>query len=122
MKKRWANFWGLRAIFKGKMRVRTNAKLLQSATIPVITYGAQTWAVTGTQMERPRRIRRKMERHMVEIRWEERITNEEVRQRIGMEDIGKTLKKLKGLGKHIKNSPFSCSFSGQTIKVRKLKF
>ncbi len=32
---------------------------------------------------------------MVEIRWEERISNEEVRRKIATDDIGKRLKKLK---------------------------
>ncbi len=41
-KKAWANFWGLKIIFKGKMRVKTKIRTLRRSTMPVLTYGSQT--------------------------------------------------------------------------------
>ncbi len=45
-KSAWENFWRLRQIYKGKMNLKTKNKILESATLPSFSYGAQTWAVT----------------------------------------------------------------------------
>ncbi len=36
-----------------------------------------------------------MERRIVGARWEDKITNEEIREKTGVEDIGGVIKKLK---------------------------
>ena len=50
------------------MRINTKAKILESCTIPVLTYGAQMWAPTSKQIERLRVTVRAMERIMVGIK------------------------------------------------------
>ncbi len=42
IKKGCASFWGLKFIYTGKMGTKTKARILYSATIPVLTYVAQT--------------------------------------------------------------------------------
>ncbi len=40
----WKNFWSFRQIYKSKMPTPTKRKIFESPTLPVLTYGAQTWA------------------------------------------------------------------------------
>jgi len=91
----WKNFWGLREIYKGKMSINTKAKILESCTIPVLTYGAQTCAPTSKQMERLRVTVRAMERSMMGIKLKDKKKNENIRELTGLKDVGETVDGLK---------------------------
>ncbi len=45
----WKNFLSLRGIYKSKMTMKVKKKILESCTLPVLTYGSQTWATTEAQ-------------------------------------------------------------------------
>ena len=47
-------FWALGKIFKGNMSVQAKTKILNMCVIPVLTYGAQTWALIKVQQEKIR--------------------------------------------------------------------
>ncbi len=91
----WYNFWALKAVYKGKIDIKLKNKILESATLPTLTYGAQTWATTKYQMERIKATQREMERKICGVSKLQKITNEEIRKRTGARDISEITRKLK---------------------------
>jgi len=85
----WRNFWGLREIYKGKMSINTKAKILESCTIPVLTYRAQTGAPTSKQIKRLRVTVRAMDRSMMGIKLKDKKKNENIRELTGTEGCGR---------------------------------
>ncbi len=57
-------------------RSKKEKKILQRTTIPAMTYGAQTWALTRNQEEKLRMVQRNIERKIAGIKWEQKIRNE----------------------------------------------
>jgi len=47
--KAWRKFWGLEKIFSSKLSRKAKMKLFEIC-VPVLRYGAETWALTGTQV------------------------------------------------------------------------
>ena len=66
--KAWAKYWSLRGIFKSKMSVKAKIKILESCVMPVLTYGAETWALTLTQTRSLQKTQRAMERAILNVR------------------------------------------------------
>ncbi len=68
---------------------------MRGTTVPAITYGAQTWALTRNQEKKLGAVQRKIERKIVGIRWEQKISNEKPKEITDGRDIGYITKKLK---------------------------
>lgn len=66
--KAWGKFWAMKGIFKGDMSTRAKIKLLESCVMPVLCYGAQTWALTKSQVAGLKITQRAMERSTVKSR------------------------------------------------------
>ncbi len=62
-------------------------KILESATLSSLRYGAQTWAVTKKQLGRIRTVQQDTERKIYGIRKLEKKTNKEIRKKTGGKDI-----------------------------------
>ncbi len=70
-------------------------KVFHSSTIPVITYGAQTWSLTRRQYEKLRSRQRRMERAIAGLRWYNHTSNKKLKDITRAKDIGGIVKKLK---------------------------
>ena len=67
--------------------LRNRAGIYCACVRPVMLYGAETWATTEAIERKIRSNDQRMLRHMAHVRWEDRLPNEEVRRRCGVEDI-----------------------------------
>ncbi len=95
IEKAWKNFWGLKSIYKSKMGLKSKIKILDSCTIPVITYGSQTWATTKTQIGKIQKTQLAMLRSILGKKRRDRISNRKIREKTKSRDIGYIIKKLK---------------------------
>ena len=93
--KAWKAFWALRKIFKGNMSLNAKTKIYNMCITPVLTYGAQTWALTKVQLEKIRSTQRTMERSILGIKRKDKIRNTTIREKTGMVDVACKIKKLK---------------------------
>ena len=92
----WGKFWSLKFILlEEKISSRLRLETLQTCIIPVLLYGSQTWTNTKKQSRMIQVCQRKMERRILDIRPKDKIRNEELRRRSGLEDAAIRAKKLK---------------------------
>ena len=63
------------------------AQVYKACVRPVLLYGAETWALTKHLEDLLRRCDTKMLRYMAKIRWGDRVSNEEVFRRCGIESL-----------------------------------
>ena len=93
IKQGWKNFWSLKFLYKGKMSIGTKIKALETCTLPALTYGAQTWAITDAQLDKLRKTQLAMERSILGIRRRDKIANARVREGTGSKDVRYWVKK-----------------------------
>ena len=62
---------------------------------PSLLYAAETWALTERQEGLLASCDHRMLRYMSRVRWQDRITNEEVRRRCGVENLEHRLRKMR---------------------------
>ncbi len=79
--KAWKAYWSLRRVFKSKMSIPSEVRILELRVIPVLTYDAQLWNLTNLQYKKLQVTQRQMERSLVSITRKDRIRNREVRER-----------------------------------------
>lgn len=91
----WKAYWSLKRIFKSKMSLKAKMKIMVSCIVPVIVYGAQTWNLTQKQTNNLQSLQRRIIRSIMGIKRSERVRNEELMEKAGMEDITTTVRKLK---------------------------
>ena len=92
----WGKFWGLKFILLDtQISTKLRLEALKTCVIPVIIYGSQTWTFTKRQTQTIQTCQRKMERKIIGIKLQDRIRNEELRKRSGIEDAAVTAKTLK---------------------------
>ncbi len=48
----WKAVWAQSKILRGKMNLKSKIKILDNTVYPTLTYGAQTWACTATQIQK----------------------------------------------------------------------
>ena len=92
----------LRTVWKDKgIRLETKVQLLWTCVFSVFLYAADTWTISKTVAKRILAFENRCYRWLLEIKWWDHITNEEVRTIIGMKstlmDIIKS-RKLKLFG------------------------
>ena len=88
-------FWGLKKIFRSKLSLKAKTKISESYVIPVLCYGAESWALTGTQVNNPQKTQRAMELAIIEIKRKERMRNQELRRLTKVIDEGAAIKNRK---------------------------
>lgn len=92
----WKRFWSLKHIFKNKqILMKLKAKVFDSCILPVLTYGAQTWALTKNNIKRLKITQRKMERSILNKKLIEKTHNTELRKLTKVTDVIRHAKKLK---------------------------
>ena len=58
----------LQRIFKSKLSLRAKVGTLKSCVMPVLSYGAETWALTRKQVNDMKKTQRAMERRLIGTR------------------------------------------------------
>ena len=67
--------------------LRERAKVYCACVRPVLMYAVETWALTEKLECLLASCDQRMLRYMTKVRWQDRVTNEEVRERCGVEDL-----------------------------------
>lgn len=84
----WAAFGKLHFIFKNKrLPTYQKVKVFNQCITPVITYGAETWALTRNIIKQLQITQRRMERIILGITLQDRKTNQWIRDKTKMPDI-----------------------------------
>ena len=92
----WRSFWALKHIYKSStMPVKLKMKILETCTLPTLTYSSQTWALTNTQLNKLRVTQRAMERSILNIRKTDKIKNKNIRALTNIKDVGYIVKRAK---------------------------
>ncbi len=91
----WKNFWSLRGIYKNKMSMKVKKKICESCTLPVFTYGSQTWVTTEAQILKLSRTQLATKWSLAGIKWRDKIRNTYIRELTGVKDCRYIIKKLK---------------------------
>ncbi len=95
IKSGWKNYWALRSIYKSKISKATKTKIWEKCTLPALTYGAQTWALTKTNIKKLQASQRAMERSWLGIKKKDKIKSMDIRKTTEVKDIAYKVKKLK---------------------------
>ena len=84
----------LRNIWNNKtLSVYTKMQIYNSTVVPVLLYGAETWALTRTQEKKLDGFDSRSLRRIMGIRWQQRVSNVELRQRTKQPPVTSLLKK-----------------------------
>ncbi len=73
IKNGWNKFWSLKHIFKNKLPTPNKAEVWRSCVQSALTYGAQKWALTRSNMNRLQVTQRSMERSMLNLKIKQKI-------------------------------------------------
>lgn len=103
----WGKFWGLKFLLLDKdINIQLRLEALRTCIIPTLTYGSQTWSLTKKQAQKIQVCQRKMERKILEIKLQDKVRNEELRLKSGIEMACKTARRLKWKwGGHVARLP-----------------
>src|SRR6202012_1936086 len=90
-----AAFGKPRLIFKSKMNNSLKRKVFDSCVLPVLTYGAETLKLRKASEKKLRVTQRAMERSMLGISLQDKITNQWIRQQTEVVDVMERIASLK---------------------------
>ena len=94
LKNAWIAFVKLKMIWKSKIiSLKTKLKIYDSNVLAVLTYGSETWKTNKTIQRKLKSFQTKCLRRILLIKWNEFITNNEVLERAGIEDVNTTIKR-----------------------------
>lgn len=91
----WAAYGKMRDIFRANIPIHLKRKAFNQCILPVLTYGAETLTLTKATAEKLRVTQRRMERSMIGLTLRDRVRNEEIRRRTGVDDIIQRITKQK---------------------------
>ncbi|KAG7301234.1 hypothetical protein JYU34_014132 [Plutella xylostella] len=92
----WKRFWQLKHIFKNKrISIKLKSRAFDTCLLPILTYGAQTWALTKKDVLKLKTTQRKIERSMLSLRLIEKTTNKDLRNITKVTDVIRHAKRLK---------------------------
>lgn len=78
---------GVKRIYINNITIQIKKKILDSYTIPNLTYGVQTWTITNIQTEKLAKTQTVMERSLTGIKRKDNIKNKIIQKRTGVKDI-----------------------------------
>ena len=70
----WKAFWAQKHLLKSNMKLKTKIRIFESTVIPVLLYGAQTWALTSKQMKKIQVTQNSMIRSILGIRLKDKVS------------------------------------------------
>ncbi|XP_047994918.1 uncharacterized protein LOC125233097 [Leguminivora glycinivorella] len=91
----WAEFHKLRGVFSSPIPQCLKSKVFDQCVLPVMTYGAETWALTAGLVHQFKVAQRAMERAMLGVSLRDHIRNDVIRHRTKVTDIAHRISKLK---------------------------
>ncbi len=91
----WSAFGKQNLVMNRNLPLSLKRKVCNQCTLPVLTYGAETWRLTKELERKLRSAQRRMERRMLGITWRDRKRASWIRERTKDEDILVTIKKRK---------------------------
>ena len=81
-------FGRLNSIWRNKrLNCRIKIRLYEALVMSILLYGAETWPMTVANMKRLEAAHHRWQRKILGIIWKDKITNEEVRRRTGMDKL-----------------------------------
>ncbi|KAJ2950316.1 hypothetical protein O0L34_g11682 [Tuta absoluta] len=91
----WRSYWSMKHLMKGDLPLCLKRQLVDMFILPILTYGAQTWSLTGIQKFRLGACQRAMERSILGVKRMDRVRNTTLRSKTRITDVGKKAAKLK---------------------------
>ena len=92
----WSKWRELASLLVNKsIPLKERAKVYSTCVRPVLLYAAETWALTEKLEGLLACCDQRMLRCMARIRWQDRVSNEEVRRRCGVEDIRDRMRRIR---------------------------
>lgn len=83
----WSKFWGLKFILTSKAySIKMKKDIMDSCILPLLLYGAQTWALTSRERRMLQTCQRKMERKILGVTLQDRIRNDDLRKMTNIKD------------------------------------
>ncbi len=77
------------------MKLRTKIKVFESSIIPVLTYGAQTWACTKNRTKKINTTQNATLGNILKIKIEDRVSISEIVKLTKVKKVGRISKRLK---------------------------
>ena len=77
------------------MKLKTKIRILESAVIPVLLYGAQTWATTKKQILKLQKTQNAMLRSILQVKLVDKVKTMDIFAKTGAKRVGVVAKKLK---------------------------
>lgn len=87
----WKKYWSLMHIFKSNVALYIKRKTFDICISPILTNGAQTWALTEKLVRKIRICQNKMERSMLKITWKDKMSIKTMRKQTGIADVTATM-------------------------------
>lgn len=75
------------------IKLKTKLRIYNASVVPVLTYGAESWAVTEGIERRLDTCENKWLRRILRIKYEEHVTNKQIRERTGQQHISNYVRK-----------------------------
>ncbi len=91
----WSAFGKQNLVMNSNLPLSLKRKVYNHCTLPVLTYGSETWRLTKELERKLRSAQRGMERRMLGITWRDRKRASWIREQTKVEDILKTIKNKK---------------------------
>lgn len=92
----WKAFWSLKSILLEKsINRKLRFEVLESCIFPILLYGCQTWSLVDKLKQSIQVCQRKMQRKILGISLQDRISNEELRNLSSDADVLERATKLK---------------------------
>ena len=89
--KKWREIAGI--LVNRNIPIKNRIRMYQACIRPVLLYGGETWPITKRLEQLLRSCDSRMLRYMANIRWEDRISNEEVLHKCRLQEISSVLRK-----------------------------
>lgn len=77
----WKKFWALKHILLANFPLYQKKKIMDMCILPILTYGAQTWALNKENYLSIRSAQRKMERTILKLKLKDRIKSSIIRSK-----------------------------------------
>ena len=100
-----------------KLTIRTTLAVYRACVFSTLLYGSKTWTLLTMQEKKVNTFHQRFLRHIFRIRWQHKITNEEVLRRTGLTTIYITLMSVPYVGRSRKHK-----FTNEIIKLIILYF
>ena len=69
----WKAFWAQKHILKSNLKLKTKIRIFESTVIPVLLYGAQTWALTDKQLKKLQVTQNLMVRSLLGVKLKDKV-------------------------------------------------